>query len=160
MKFDFSREWCVSKSTLEAGSEIGAGLISLGYQLTLEDELAQTSNEARVAFARFINLNRRKMNLTYEKLAECADVEVDELNAIEQDINYEPEPRTIYQLATFFKVSPKKLMALSGLTKPKNTSYIDDAVRYAARSESIESLSDEELAIVEAMVSVLSEKKP
>ena len=49
-------------------------------------------------------------------------------------------------------------MGLSGLTKPKDVSYVEEAVRYAARSESIEELSAEEQAALYGLIFVLSEK--
>ena len=49
-------------------------------------------------------------------------------------------------------------MGLSGLTRPKDIQYVEAAVRYAAKSESIASLSPEEQAALEGLISVLSEK--
>lgn len=159
MKFDISRDWCAEKGKLEAGTEIGAGVLGIDPVLSDQDGRVTVLDDSRVAFGRFVHLNRRKLKLSYESLADQADIEIAELMNIEHDAGYEPEPRTIYQLARAFRVDQKKLMALSGLTKPKNYSYIEDAVRYAARSESLEDLSDQELAALEAMVSVLSEKQ-
>ena len=79
---------------------------------------------------------RRRDKLSLEALAERADVDLAELMSIEFDAHYLPESRTLYQLAHTFKVSHKKLMGLSGLTKPKDVQYVEEAVRYAARSES------------------------
>ena len=159
MQFAISRQWCAEKGKAEAGAEIGIGLLCIDPLLFGDEGRVTVLDESRVAFGRFVNLNRRKLKLSYEALADKADIELAELMNIEQDASYEPEPRTIYQLATIFKVDQKKLMELSGLTRPKNTTYIEEAVRYAARSESLEDLNDQELAALEAMVSVLSEKQ-
>lgn len=159
MKFSISREWCAEKGQVEAGAEIGAGTLGIDPLLSSDEGRVAVLDESRIAFGRFVHLNRRKLKLSLEAMAETADIEIAELMNIEHDASYEPEPRTIYQLANAFRVDQKKLMELSGLAKPKNTSYIEEAVRYAARSESLEDLSEQELAALEAMVSVLSEKK-
>lgn len=159
MKFAISRQWCAEKGKVEADAEIGAGLLGIDPLLSGDEGRVAVLDESRVAFGRFVHLNRRKLKLSYEALADKADIELTELMNIEQDAGYEPEPRTIYQLATIFKVDQKKLMELSGLARPKTTSYIEEAVLYAARSESLEDLNDKELAALEAMVSVLSEKQ-
>ncbi|MCY4152771.1 MAG: helix-turn-helix transcriptional regulator [Aestuariivita sp.] len=103
-----------------------------------EGHVVAVLNESRIAFGRFVNHNRRRLKLSLEAIAKTADIEIVELMNIEHDANYEPKPRTIYQLATVFRVDQEKLRELSGLAKPKGTCHIEDAVRYAARSESPE----------------------
>ncbi|KWV91758.1 helix-turn-helix transcriptional regulator [Erythrobacter sp. YT30] len=159
MKLAISKEWCAQKAEAEAGVEIGAGLLGVDPLLPSAGGRVASIDDARIVFGRFVHLNRRKLKLSYEALADQADVEIAELMNIEHDASYEPEPRTIYQLAGAFGVDQRKLMELSGLSKPKNGGYIEDAVRYAARSESLEDLNEEELAALEALVSVLSKKK-
>jgi transcriptional regulator with XRE-family HTH domain len=156
MIINIDRKWCLDKANLEIGSEIGAGLIGIDPV-----PLIQKNNgheESRIALGRFVQLNRRKMKMDIEKLSGEADIEISELMSIECDASYEPEPRTVYQLAVYFGVDQKKLMGLSGLTRPKDMAYVDEAVRYAARSESLKELSDEEQAALDGLISVLSEK--
>src|SRR3546814_11560671 len=81
---------------------------------------------------------RRRSRLSIEALAEKTEVEVGEILSIEKDAHYVPEMRTIYRLALAFGVSQKQLMGLSGLARPKDVTYLDEDVRYSARSESIE----------------------
>lgn len=159
MKFAISREWCAEKGKAESGAEIGAGLLGIDPLLSGGEGRVSVIDESRIAFGRFVHLNRRKLKLSFEALAEKADVEIAELLNIEHDASYEPEPRTIYQLATVFKVDQKKLMQLSGLAKPKSSKFIEEAVRFAARSEALQDLNDQELAALEAIVAVLSERQ-
>ena len=49
-------------------------------------------------------------------------------------------------------------MGLSGLTVPKDISYVEEAVRYAARSESLSKLTPDEQAALDGLIAVLSEK--
>ena len=101
---------------------------------------------------------RRGRGWSVEKLADNADIEVGEILSIEEDAHYFPDIRTVYQMADVFSVSQIRLMELSGLSKPKDVRFVEDAVRYAARSESIAALSDEEQAALDGLISVLSEK--
>lgn len=158
MKIEVTKDWCMTMAQREAGAEVGAGLIAADPVFEGEAQHEIMFDESRVALGRFVQLMRRQRKVSLERLADQADIEIAELMSIEQDAHYLPEPRTIYQLANTFSVSQKKLMGLSGLTKPKDVSYLEEAVRYAARSESIKELSPEEQAALDGLISVLSEK--
>ena len=134
--------------------EIGAGFVARDASPTP----IEATSEANVVFGRFVQLMRRKQGVTLEKLAEDADVEIAELVEIEDDARHKPEPRTVYQLANHFNVPSAKLMQLAGLSAPKNTELFDAGIRFAARSESVQSLSEAQRAALEAFVSVLSEQ--
>lgn len=158
MKVEVTKDWCEIMARREAGVEVGAGLIAADPIFNGEAAHETAIDESRIALGRFVHLKRRQEKLSLEALAERADVEVAELMSIELDAHYMPDSRTLYQLAQTFKVSHKKLMGLSGLTKPKDVQYVEKAVRYAARSESIASLSADEQAALDGLISVLSEK--
>lgn len=158
MQIKVTREWCESKARLEAGAEIGAGIIAADPIIGHVDERDHATEESHQAFRRFVELRRRSLGVSIEKLAEQADVDVGELLNIESDAHFLPETRTLYQLSQVFGVSHQKLMGLSGLTQPKDVSYVKEAVRYAAKSGSIEELTPEEQAALDGLISVLSEK--
>lgn len=158
MKINVTKAWCEKMARREACAEIGAGLLAVDPIFDNEFVSEAFSDETRFVLQRFIELGRRGMNLSVEQLAEKADIEISDLISIEADIHHLPEPRTLYQLAQVFDVSQGKLMELSGLTKPKDVNYLEEAVRYAARSESIEKLNPEEQAALDGLVSVLSKK--
>lgn len=143
---------------LEIGHEVGAGMTALDPLSTAAAASADNSDESRLALGRFVSLARRRGRLSLEDLAAKADVDVGELLSIERDAQHLPETRTIYQLANVFGVSQRKLMGLSGLTKQKDVKYVDEAIRYAARSESIAVLTSEEEAALEGLIAVLSER--
>lgn len=158
MKFEISREWIEAKARSEGDYEIGAGL--LGFDPSVDDgtDGVVVAEESRLAFSRFVALSRRNLRLSAEGLADYADVELAEVMSIESDLSYEPEPRTVHQLAHAFSVDQRKLMELSGLARPKSPAFIHEAVRYAARSESLEELSEDEMVALEAMVAILSKR--
>jgi transcriptional regulator with XRE-family HTH domain len=142
---------------LELGHEVGAGPLALDPPPDAAD--GDNTDESRLALGRFVSLARRRHRLSMEALAEKANVDVGELFSIERDVHHLPETRTLYQLATVFGVSQRKLMGLSGLTKQKDVRYVDEAIRYAARSESISRLTKEEEAALDGLIAVLSERR-
>lgn len=75
---------------------------------------------------------------------------------IESDVHYIPEPRTVYRLAQTFSVSQQRLMQLAGLSAANDSGLSREAVKFAARSESIQKLSREENAALDAFIAVLS----
>lgn len=158
MKIVVTKEWCETMARREVGAEVSAGLISADPIFNGEAAHEVAFDESRIALGRFIHLKRRQEKLSIEELAERANVDIGEIMSIEMDTHYLPEARTLYQLSLIFSVSHKKLMGLSGLTKPKDVQYVEKAVRYAARSETNSPLSAEEQAALDGLISVLSEK--
>jgi len=158
MKFKISKDWCIEKAKAEVSENIGAGVLGIDPIFEADEGRIEILHESRLALGRFVELNRRHKKLTIEALAEKADVEISELLRIEHGRLLEPETRTLYQIAVVFGVDHKKLMGLSGLTKSKDTSFIEDAVKYAARSESLEDLSEDEQAALDGLISVLASK--
>jgi HTH-type transcriptional regulator, competence development regulator len=160
MKIEITKEWCLRMAQVEANAEIGAGLYALDPIFDGETMPADEKNEEpSIAFGRFVRLMRRDRGLTLEKLAEDTDVEISELVEIEDDTRHKPELRTVYQLANYFKVPRANLLQVAGLTALKDSHLIEEAVRFAARSESVAVLTSEERAALEAFVAVLSEQK-
>lgn len=160
MRIGITKEWCLKMAQLETNTEISAG--RLAFDPIFDDEQMTESKalkEPNIAFGRFVQLMRRRQGLTLEKLADDADVEVVELVEIEDDTRYRPQPRTVYQLANYFHVPRSNLLQVAGLTMPKNAQLLEEAVRFAARSEPVNALSPEESAALEAFVAVLSEQK-
>lgn len=155
MKFEITKDWCMRMAQLETDGEIGAGFLAIDPAFEGALVGVETSDEASVAFSRFVRLARRDRGLSVEKLAESADVEVSELVSIEENSQHKPELRTVYQLANYFGVQRANLLQVAGLTAPKDSHIINEAVRFAARSESVAALTAEERSALEAFVSVL-----
>ncbi|UWQ57292.1 helix-turn-helix domain-containing protein [Leisingera caerulea] len=158
MTFDISKTWCRKAGAREDGFDVGAGFIAADPMFTHEGGGAEESSEAsRLALGRFINLMRRDHGLSIEALAEKADIEIGDLLCLENNAAHLPDVRTLYQLSEVFGVSQEKLMGLSGLTHAIDDDYVEEAVRYAAKSASVEVLTEDERAILNGLISVLSE---
>ncbi|WP_316979521.1 helix-turn-helix domain-containing protein [Shumkonia mesophila] len=160
MKIEITKEWCLRMAQREADAEIGAGLFALDPVFDGEtSSVIETEEEPSIAFGRFVHLMRRQRGLTLEKLAEDTDVEIVELVEIEDDARHKPKLRTVYQLANYFRVPQTKLQQIAGLTVPRDSRLQEEAVRFAARSETVAALTPEENAALEAFIAVLSEQK-
>ncbi|WP_290920262.1 helix-turn-helix transcriptional regulator [Halodesulfovibrio sp.] len=161
MKFSFPREWCIEMAREENGYPVSAGTldsISTKNDASMSCAVEDVDN-MRVAFGRFIQMIRRKRGYSHEQLADNADVDVVELKNIEKSSSCFPAPRTVYQLAKIFNLDSKKLLQLAGLTKKRDVEIENGALAFAANSESIGSLTPEEVEILETFVAVLAEKR-
>jgi transcriptional regulator with XRE-family HTH domain len=162
MRIEWSKEWWMSRARREGDVVVGAGLLAFDPAPEERTSSAPSSavEENRIAFGKFVNLMRRRRGLSMEQLSEAAEVDASELLVIEDDLHYVPEPRTIYKLAQTFEVSRRRLMQLAGLTAANDAGLRQEAVRFAARSESVQKLTPEESSALEAFVAVLSEQEP
>jgi HTH-type transcriptional regulator, competence development regulator len=125
------------------------------------EQAEQTSSNVipfKLAFARFLQLARRDRKLSLEQFAKKVDVDLVELLNIETDEQYTPAIRTVHQIAEFLKIPEKKLMALAGLLRVKDAQFQNAALKFAARSEPVEKLSQEEHSALEEYVKFLCER--
>jgi len=159
MNTEFDAEWCLNMARLEGDGEIGAGTVAADPIFDGELIEQRQQDEPVVAFGRFVRLMRRRRNMDVEKLANTADIDIEELVSIEEDPHFRPEVRTVYQLSMFFDIPRESLLQIAGLTKPKDNRIYQEAVRFAARSEPVAALTPEERVALETFVAVLNEKK-
>lgn len=158
MTFEITKAWCKTAGASEDGLDIAAGVIAADPTFHQDSGADENPKASRLALGRFINLMRRGQGMSIEGLAQKADIELGDLFSLENNASFQPDARTLYQLSEIFGVSQEKLMALSGLTHSNNNEYVEEAVRYAAKSASIEVLSAEETSILNGLISVLSEQ--
>lgn len=162
MKMNLSKEWLTQRAERDEKAEISAGMLDLN-RLTLVASphmaaLHASAETPNPAFGRLINLWRRGKGLSLDVLAEKARIDIGELYEIEQNLNYVPEPRTVYQLAKTLELPSDRMLELSGNLIVRDSSLGRAAVRFAARSESVEKLSKDEQRALEEFVKFLSEK--
>jgi transcriptional regulator with XRE-family HTH domain len=162
MKFERSKDWWMARARREGDAVIGAGLLAFDPKPDERPSGVRTAavEETRIAFGKFVNLMRRRRGFSMEQLAQAADLDASELLVIEDDVHHVPEPRTVFKLAETFEVSQRRLMQLAGLAAANDAGFRREAVRFAARSESVQKLTPEESSALEAFVTVLSEQEP
>jgi DNA-binding XRE family transcriptional regulator len=115
-----------------------------------------SADPRRQSLGKLVELSRRRMRLSVEQLAQTANVDLAELLAIEKAEEILPEPRTIYQLAQVLRMRVEPLLELAGLAVSTSGGLTESAVRFAARSEPMDSLTSEEEAALSWFVQELS----
>ena len=156
MNMNKNRDWLVRKAEQEDG-----GFVSVGGLVDALEQAQQTSNNLapfKLAFSRFLQLARRERKLSLEQFANKVDIDLAELLNIETDEQYTPAFRTVHQIAEFLKIPEKKLMALAGLLRVKDAQFQNAALKFAARSEPVEKLSQEEHSALEEYVTFLCQR--
>jgi transcriptional regulator with XRE-family HTH domain len=164
MKMNLTKEWLMQRAQRDDKAEVSAGTLDLNRLRAVPVSRAEAmkaveAENAHPAFGRLINLWRRKKGLHMDALAEKAKIDVGELLEIERNLYYTPEPRTVYQLAKTLGLPSDRMLELSGNLTVRDTSLGQEAVRFAARSESVEKLSKDEQRALEEFVKFLTEKK-
>lgn len=151
MKLNLPKEWFVRRADLEANHEVGAG----SPPAMPSNVIPISSIVTHFAFGRFVLLQRRKLRLSLEDLAARAETDVSELRAIEDDPFHEPEPSTVYGLATVFGLPPKQLLKRANLVESKSSRMPEEGLRFAASAKPAGPLSPDEQHALEVYVSTL-----
>jgi len=111
----------------------------------------------RLAFGTLISFRRRALKISLESLAEKGRIDLEELLRIEEDPDYRPEPRTVYQLADVLKLPVPQLLILSGNAVAKDERLNKAALKFAARSRAVEKLNRDQSEALDEFVKVLVE---
>jgi transcriptional regulator with XRE-family HTH domain len=156
MKRNYAKEWFEQRIEKEGKVEIGAGVPTAAQGVESAGDPDIKLLDTRMAFGQFVELWRRNKGWNAERLAAEAGIDPEEVLQIEYDPYVEPEPDAVFKLATVFGVPSRPLLELAGLVVSRTPRLREEAIRFAARSESIAALSDAERQALEAFVTTLS----
>lgn len=156
MKLERSKDWYERRLALEGDAEIGAGAPPK-FRDQATAAVSVKPLETRIALGTFVELWRRNRGWDAVKLAQEAGVAPEEVLAIERNPQSEPEPSAVFKLAQLFKMPSQVLMELAGLIEPQTPCLREKAVRFAARSESLAALNQNEREAFEAFISAIAE---
>lgn len=145
---------------LEELGEDSASLVKVGKEAA-ERALSYSGESCEVVdlhrgLGTLIQLLRREKRLTIDQLSKEALVNPVEIKNIEINPEFDPSPRTIYQLEQFFKLRPRSLVILSGVVEVHGD-VRKEAVRFAASSKSITELSRKEHKLLNGFIKILRE---
>jgi transcriptional regulator with XRE-family HTH domain len=163
-KFQATDNWYKMAAIEEADYEISAGPEIFPFTTQKSDDGNSGGGSAidnqqiaslQVGFRIFMRKLRMSAGLTLPILAEKADIELEQLLLIEQQVGYKPYPRTLNQLAKFYDLPLSVLMQMVGSTKKIDRNIEENVVRFAAESESFEKLTNEEKKTLNQLVKVL-----
>lgn len=159
MKLNYPKAWFEQRIEKEGKVEIGAGVPAAAQPVESAAEPKIKLLDTRIAFGQFVALWRRNKGWNAERLAAAAGIDAEEVLQIEYDPHSEPEPDAVFKLAGVFGVPARPLLELAGLVVNRTPHLREEAIRFAARSESIAALSDVERQAFDAFVMTLSEVK-
>jgi transcriptional regulator with XRE-family HTH domain len=117
----------------------------------------RAERDMHYAFGLYVQLKRKEKGFTRAELASRAKIDEEELRSIERDPHHVPRPRTVTQLASFFKDDVKKLMRLSGVIQGRDEALEQAALKFAAMSDDLARLDKEERALLNEFVKLLKE---
>lgn len=167
MKMLIDDEWLRRTISADPDAECEAGrpaalLEDLG--MFLSADLREGRDDPAVAqlhyaFGMFVRMLRKKEGLTVADLARQVRVDEEELRAIERDLHHKPRPRTVHQIAQRFKIYPHRMLKLSGATVNTNLKVREEALRFAAKSDDINSLTPDEQKMLAEFVAYVNESK-
>ena len=111
-----------------------------------------------VAFGQLVRFSRRAKKLSAEELAKKLSVDSEEIQQIESDPSYRARPRTISNIASFFDLPLTELMKLAGAAVSNDDAFRSKALKFAAHSDDMAALSNEEQELLRSFIRYLREK--
>ena len=161
-----SRKWLRDKilSDPDVANDAGvpvAMLEDLGMFLSPEFSSSDEQFDDNVVrlkqtFGLLIRQLRRRERLTIGELVHKATITEEELRLIEHNPHHKPRPRTVHQLAEYFQVSKMELMKLSGATLTYDEKFQEEAFRYAAKSDDLSTLTQDEQELLNEYIKFLN----
>lgn len=112
--------------------------------------------EIHLVLGKLLTMLRRREQMSEEKLAERACVNVNEIRRIEYDIDYLASPRTIIQLERYFKLPVKTLAKISGAFVKHTYAFRQEVISFATKMEAIDNLTSEEMELLNHFIHFLS----
>jgi transcriptional regulator with XRE-family HTH domain len=158
MKLHISREWLEQKLRQGDDADVGAGgtpLEQFKKEMQQRTVTPAALAEAPTELGQVLRYVRERRGWTRSELAELADVDVAEIEALETKKNFDPTPRTVGQLADACHFSRSKFIELA--SHRLRVAANDSVLRYAAKSKGTASVSDEQYEYIRALIEVLSQ---
>ncbi len=122
----------------------------LVVQLTTEGSPATE----RRGFQQFLQFLRRRNGLTVDDLSRKTGIDRAELVGMEQRGTI-PEPVVLHHLSKFFKVPAQQMLRLAGLVRDRDEDFERHASKFAAQSESFDTLTREERKALDEFLAYL-----
>lgn len=166
MKLHFTNDWLQRKIAadpdvdIEAGPAIDGdgGHLGLAHVDNAAPAESRTRVQLRVGLGVLVRKLRRRDGLSVAELARRADVSEDELRQVEHDPHYTARPHLIHQLSNYFSVPLVALSQMAGTTDQFDRVLYNETVRYAAYSDDLGTMSNEERLALDAFVATLVDR--
>jgi transcriptional regulator with XRE-family HTH domain len=162
MKLHFNVDWLRNQidKDIDVDSDAGIPVRASGALRTFSEKKIKANDRAPEVKSAVLNVLvhqlRRRNQLTIQQLADKIRVEASEIEAIESDASYMPKPRTIHVLADYMSVPPKTLLSLTSEGFQNDPNLTDAALKFAASSSDLSTLSGTERKGLNDFVKFLS----
>ena len=153
------KDWFLEKVALENDGFINAGGTRSEMFGGEAFESISHHHTQRKAFAKLVELSRRKLNLTQMQLAEKINVDPTIIIEIEDGSVESVETNTVLALAQVFNVPQQALMVLAGLKLERDKRLVDEGIRFIACSQ-VKPLQPEEENALDAYIKILANSYP
>lgn len=171
-KIKATDKWCREMAKIEADHDISAGGMISEEELSLVKAKAERAivrqvrsskedilrAERRwVGYSRFMHMLRIQKRITIDQLAQEIDVDSEQLLFIESKLGYKAPPRTLRNLAKFYRLPMKGFLQLAGVLATDKR-LEENMVKFAAESDSFETLSAEEKRLLNDLIKLISDR--
>lgn len=127
---------------------------ALEQKLIVELSTETTQGIERCGFQQFLQFLRRRNGFTIDDLSRKTGIDRAELVAIEQR-GAVPEPVVLHHLSKFFNVPNQQMLRLAGLVRDRDEDFERHASKFAAQSESFDTLTREEKKALDEFLAYL-----
>ncbi len=155
MKLNLNREWFEAHANCEDDLDIGAGTPHLFLAVPQNSQVLEVDTAHDLPFGRLVLLLRTNASLTLAELANALNVAMVDLQAIEDNPEKLPKARHVYEIADYFQLPRKPLMAKAGLIEKRMAPLTDEHYLFAASSKSLSALTADERLALEHYVAAL-----
>ena len=108
----------------------------------------------RIAFPHFLQLLRRRKGLTMKALARKTEIDRSQLAAMEQGEGI-PEPIVLNRLSGFYDIPAQQMLRIAGVIRDQSEGLQEQASKFAAQSESFDTLTHEERKALDVFLAYL-----
>jgi DNA-binding XRE family transcriptional regulator len=155
MELKINKKWLQKHLNADENQDFSAGDLALR---THEGGLHSSAHESTGrAFGMLVHLWRVDQGMTVEKLAQTARVDIDEIESIETEPEYTPEPQTVCSLAAMMSVPELKLLTLTGHVVQNDPDLVEHSQSFAANAKQWEHISKEQRVLLKQYIKYLSE---
>jgi transcriptional regulator with XRE-family HTH domain len=161
MNFETMREWLARRLAHTDDTAVAAGGTSI--EELRQDAQARTVTPAVLAavpsqIGKVVRYVREQRGWTRRNLADLADVDEVEIVRIESELDVAIPPRSLVNLADVCGFSVRRFQELAKHVSPRTQASSETALRFAARSANIASVTSDEFDAVVALVEVLTDR--
>jgi len=171
MKMRFTNEWLRRRIERDADLDSDAGLPITKIEVLkafVPETAARvtgpavataspTARQSAAMLGHLLRQLRRRDKLELSRLSAEVRVPEPELRDLEEGVASALRPRTLHQLATFYRISAQALLALSPFAARRDPELDDAAVQFATKSDEISKLTPDERKSLNEFVKFLSD---